>query len=171
LVKGQTSVWPFLLPSVSPHQNPQKRCQRSRAAAPAAASDFYAGGKVWSLFFSSDSVSYVCILNHIHMKANFSQAQEKISKEVTEFLDTYGASSGVPMHLFLDRESREHIITIGTSIMMNKLGFNTNPGSFVQAVLNDSLSGAFAKADSINQQCLRFYATMMYSLGVDISPE
>ena len=105
------------------------------------------------------------------MKANFSQAQEKISKEVTEFLDDYGISSGVPMDLLLDKESREHIISIGTSIMMNKLGFNTNPGSFVQAVLNDSLSGAFAKADSVNQRCLRFYATMMYSLHVDISPE
>jgi hypothetical protein len=105
------------------------------------------------------------------MKANFSQAQEKISKEVTEFLNDYGISSGVPMDLLLDSESREHIITIGTSIMMNKLGFNTGPGSFVQAVLNDSLSGAFAKADSVNQRCLRFYATMMYSLAINISPE
>jgi hypothetical protein len=55
--------------------------------------------------------------------------------------------------------------------MMNRLGFNTYPGSFVQAVLDDKLSAAFAKADSINQKSLRFYATMMYSLSINISSE
>lgn len=105
------------------------------------------------------------------MKVTREQAQEIVAKEVTTYLDKYGASTGVPMHILTDNEARVHVASIGTSIMMNRLGFNTYPGSFVQAVLDNSLSGAFAKADSINQQCLRFYTTMMYSLGIDISPE
>jgi hypothetical protein len=105
------------------------------------------------------------------MKVTREQAQVIVVKEVTSYLEKYGESTGVPLHILIDGESREHVISIGTSIMMNRLGFNTYPGSFVQAVLDDSLSGAFAKADSINQQSLRFYATMMYSLGINISPE
>ena len=99
------------------------------------------------------------------MKVTREQAHEIAVKKVTAYLDEYGVSTGVPMHILMDKESRDHVISIGTSIIMNRSGFNTNPGSFVQAVLDNSLSGAFAKADSINQQCLRFYTTMMYSLG------
>jgi hypothetical protein len=105
------------------------------------------------------------------MKVTREQAQVIVVKEVTSYLEKYGESTGVPLHILIDGESREHVISIGTSIMMNRLGFNTYPGSFVQAVLDNNLSGAFAKADSINQQSLRFYTTMMYSLGINISPE
>ena len=105
------------------------------------------------------------------MKVTRDQAHEIVTKEVTAYLEKYGASSGVPMHILMDKESREHVISIGTSIMMNRLGFNTYPGSFVQAVLDDKLSAAFAKADSINQKSLRFYTTMMYSLSINISSE
>ena len=105
------------------------------------------------------------------MKVTREQAHEIVVKEVTAYLDKYGPSTGVPYHVMSEQDSKEHVISIGTSIMMNRLGFNTFPGSFVQAVLDNSLSGAFAKADMVNQQCLRFYTTMMYSLGIDISPE
>ena len=105
------------------------------------------------------------------MKVTREQAQETIAKEVSAYLEKYGESTGVPLHILTGKESREHVIIVGTSIMMNRLGFNTFPGSFVQAVLDDSLSGAFSRADSINQQSLRFYATMMHSLGINISPE
>jgi hypothetical protein len=105
------------------------------------------------------------------MKVTRDQAHEIVTKEVTAYLEKYGASSGVPMHILMDKESREHVISIGTSIMMNRLGFNTYPGSFVQAVLDNNLHSAFNRADSINQQSLRFYVTMMYSMGINISPE
>jgi predicted RNA-binding protein Jag len=107
----------------------------------------------------------------IHMKVNIEQAKEIVAKEVSAYLEKYGESTGVPTHILMDPESRSHVISIGTSIMMNSLGFNTYPGSFVQAVLDDKLSTAFAKADSINQKSLRFYVTMMYSLRINISSE
>ena len=105
------------------------------------------------------------------MKVNFEEAQEIIKGKVSEYLNEYGESAGVPLHILMDNESREHVVNIGTSIMMNKLGFNTFPGSFVQAVLDNNLHAAFNRADSINQKCLRFYVMMMYSMGINISPE
>jgi len=105
------------------------------------------------------------------MKVTREQAQEIIAKEVSAYLEKYGESTGVPMHILMSNESREHVISIGTSIMMNRLGFNTYPGSFVQAVLDNNLHSAFNRADSINQQSLRFYIMMMYSLGINISSE
>jgi hypothetical protein len=166
---------PFLLPFDSCES--EERCQRSRGCilfSPAEASVFitFSGGVFFQfLFFYPGSVPYLCNLNDIHMKVTREQAQETIAKEVSAYLEKYGESTGVPLHILASKESREHVVIVGTSIMMNRLGFNTYPGSFVQAVLDDSLSGAFNRADSINQQSLRFYATMMHSLGINISPE
>lgn len=105
------------------------------------------------------------------MKVNFEEAQKIVKEKVSEYLKEYGESTGVPLNILMDNESREHVVNIGTSIMMNKLGFNTFPGSFVQAVLDNNLHSAFNRADSINQKCLRFYVSMMYSIGINISPE
>ncbi len=128
---------------------------------------------IFSVFIFLSRSCFLSLLKpkHIHMKVTREQAQETIAKEVSAYLEKYGESTGVPLHILASKESREHVVIVGTSIMMNRLGFNTFPGSFVQAVLNDSLSGAFNRADSINQQSLRFYATMMHSLGINISPE
>lgn len=104
------------------------------------------------------------------MKENIAEIQETASKDTAEFLEQYWESTGVPSSIMRDPESKEHVIRIGTAIMMNRFGFNTNPGSFVQAVVNNDLTGAFSRADSINQKCLRFYVTMMqtvYSLEVN----
>jgi hypothetical protein len=36
-------------------------------------------------------------------------------------------------------------------------------------VLDNDLSGAFSRADSVNAQVLGFYITMMYNLGIEIT--
>ena len=98
------------------------------------------------------------------MKENIIEIQETVSKDTSEFLEQYWESTGVPFTIMRDQEAKEHVIRIGTAIMMNRFGFNTNPGSFVQAVLNNDLSGAFNRADSINQKCLRFYVTLIQTV-------
>jgi hypothetical protein len=55
--------------------------------------------------------------------------------------------------------------------MMNRLGIDTYPGSFVKAVLDNDLNGAFSRADHINSQVLGFYVTMMHNLGINITNE
>lgn len=104
------------------------------------------------------------------MKVKFEEAQKIVREKVSDYLVENAQSTGVPIEILFGEE-REHVVNIGTSIMMNKLGFNTFPGSFVQAVLNNDLAGAFGRADSINRQCLGFYATMTFNLGIGISPE
>lgn len=104
------------------------------------------------------------------MKVTFDEAQKIVKERVSEYLEANAKTTGVPIEILFGEE-REHVVNIGTSIMMNKLGFNTFPGSFVQAVLNNDLSAAFGRADHINRQCLGFYATMMSNLGINISTE
>jgi hypothetical protein len=97
------------------------------------------------------------------------QLVAKVNKAVEAYFDKNATNTRVPLHLIVDGEAKSHIINIGTSIMLNRLGVNTYPGSFVQAVLDNDLSGAFAKADNVNSQVLGFYITMMYNLGIEIT--
>ena len=71
----------------------------------------------------------------------------------------------IPIHHLMNPESVEHITNIGTSIMMNKWGINTQPGSFVTAVLNNNLEESVNRADNVNMHLLPFYVTLKYNLG------
>jgi len=97
------------------------------------------------------------------------QLVAKVNKAVEAYFDKNATNTRVPLHLIVDGEAKSHIINIGTSIMLNRLGVNTYPGSFVQAVLDNDLQGAFSRADNINSQVLGFYITMMYNLGIEIT--
>jgi hypothetical protein len=105
------------------------------------------------------------------MIKNREAIEKKVRCGVSRYLAENFVTTGVPMHFMIDEESKEHIINIGTSIMMNRLGVNTYPGSFVQAVLDNDLHGAFSRADHINSQVMKFYVTMMYNLGIDVQIE
>lgn len=93
----------------------------------------------------------------------------KVMNEVTKYFHENNISTHVPFNLILDKEAVSHIINIGTSIMMNRIGVNTYPGSFVRAVLENDLRGAFSQADSINSQVLRFYITMIHNLSIPVT--
>ena len=100
---------------------------------------------------------------------NRDKIESKVRKAVAGYLDKNATNTRVPFHVMLDEETKDHVVNTGASIMLNRLGVNTNPGGFVQAVLDNDLSGAFARADNINSQVLGFYITMMYNLGIDIT--
>jgi hypothetical protein len=104
------------------------------------------------------------------MKVNFEEAQKIVREKVSDYLERNARTTSVPIEILFGEE-REHVVNIGTAIMLNKLGFDTWPGSFVQAVLDNDLVGSFNKADHINRQCLGFYATMISNLSVNIFPE
>ena len=97
------------------------------------------------------------------------QIESKVRKAVSEYFDKNAESTRVPLHIVLQDETKGHVINIGTSIMMNRIGIDTYPGSFVKAILDNDLHGAFSRADHINSQVLGFYITMMYNLGIDIT--
>jgi hypothetical protein len=97
------------------------------------------------------------------------QLVAKVNKAVEDYFNKNAVKTRVPFHLIVDGEAKSHIINIGTSIMLNRLGVNTYPGSFVQAVLDNDLSGAFSRPDNVNAQVLGFYITMMYNLEIEIT--
>ena len=100
---------------------------------------------------------------------DFNQVQSRIKEAVDSYLAANHRNTYVPMDVMINTEERAHVVKIGTNIMMNKMGYDTHPGSFVQAVLNNSLQDAVGCADHINVRMLPFYATMMYNLSVDLN--
>lgn len=71
----------------------------------------------------------------------------------------------IPIQLMMNPETVAHITGIGTNLIMNHWGCNTNPGSFIQAILDNDLEGSVNRADDINQKLLPFYVTLKYNLG------
>lgn len=93
----------------------------------------------------------------------------KIRAQVEAYFDKNWLSCGVPYQFTrTGSEEREQIIDIATTIKMNEMGIDTRSGSFIQAFLNNDLKATFAKADSINRDCIRFYLTMSYNLGISL---
>lgn len=92
-----------------------------------------------------------------------SQGQtERISEAVEKYLNRN--SHLVPMQHLMAKESRQHIVRIGTSIMCQKWGIGPMPGSFVQAICSNDLRGAVNRADNVNSDCIRFYVTLYENL-------
>ena len=91
------------------------------------------------------------------MKA-FNEGQEKrIRERVSQMLDR----EAIPV----SGESRSHIVNIGPSILCTKWGIGYPGGSFVQAVVDNDLMGAFSRADSINKDAIGFYCKLLYNIG------
>jgi len=91
------------------------------------------------------------------MKA-FNEGQEKrIRERVSQMLDREAIQ--------VSGESRSHIVNIGTSILCTKWGIGYPGGSFVQAVVDNDLMGAFSRADSINKDAIGFYCKLLYNIG------
>ena len=66
----------------------------------------------------------------------------------------------------MGQEEMEHILRIGTSIMLNHWDLAIYPpGSFVKAIVEGDLDGAFARADHINTKAIRLYVMMKHNLS------
>ena len=91
-----------------------------------------------------------------------------IRLQVENYFDQECDGCNIPISSQLGND-REHIIDIATTIKMNQLGIDTNPGSFVKAFLDNDLRGTVCKADRINKGALEFYIKMEYNLSIDLS--
>ena len=69
-----------------------------------------------------------------------------------EFDQWYGSQISVT----LTEEEMNHVIDVGTSVLQTRDG-GIQGGSFVQAVVNNDLSGTYNRADSINKRFIPFY--------------
>ena len=90
--------------------------------------------------------------------------EEKIRVHVEECIDKYKSQCGLSFTInMLNPEMREHVVNCGTSILLTKWGIGPGGGSFVQAVVDNNLSEAFGRADSINYDALKFYVMLIYN--------
>jgi len=92
---------------------------------------------------------------------------ENIKTQVQAYFDKY-ANNYIPNFVNLSNEDKQHIVNIGTSIICTRHEIGYPGGSFVQSVVNNDLQGAFANADSINVNALKFYCIMMYNMPVSL---
>jgi len=63
---------------------------------------------------------------------------------------------------------QEHIIQIGTSILCTKWGVGYPGGSFVQSFVNNDLMGAIGRADETSYKGFKFFASLMYNVGMPL---
>jgi hypothetical protein len=94
---------------------------------------------------------------------NLEQQQEIVRTIVSDYFDKH-ATESLPLHLMMSEY--EHIIYIGTSLLCTKWNVGYPGGDFVKAIIDNDLSAAFARADHINQHCIRFYVMLMYNVGM-----
>lgn len=94
------------------------------------------------------------------------EQQEEVRKVVSAYFDKHAIES---ININLLVAEHEHIIYIGTSLLCTKWNVGYPGGDFVKAIVENDLSGAFARADHINQHCIRFYVMLMYNVGMPTS--
>ncbi len=92
--------------------------------------------------------------------------EEKI-KMVRDLVSNYLADNHnlIPIQHRINPEDISHIENIGTSILCTKWNVGYPGGSFVQAVVDNDLNGAFSRADSVNRDCILFYVSLMTNVG------
>jgi hypothetical protein len=89
---------------------------------------------------------------------------DKVADQVRAYVEANGPIYIEGMYRFEDSEL-EHIITIGTEIMLNHWGMaRYSPGGFVQSFLDNNLKETFAKADHINRKAIFFYVIMICNI-------
>jgi hypothetical protein len=93
---------------------------------------------------------------------------EQIINAVGELVSNYLVENInlIPIEHRLNPESLSHIERIGASILCTKWKVGYPGGSFVQAVVDNRLTEAFGRADSVNRDCMTFYVSMMTNIGM-----
>lgn len=71
-----------------------------------------------------------------------------------EFLKLEGLSS----------QERNHILSIGTSILCTKWGIGYEGGSFVQSFVRNDLMGAISRADNTTYKGFKFFASLLHNV-------
>lgn len=98
-------------------------------------------------------------------EVEYQEKLKTINSEVSKYLEKNIYL--IPLQVYLDSESRQHIIDIGVSIYVEKKKMGPPPGSFVEAVCENDLSGAIYRADNICRQALPFFVTLRDHLHIE----
>lgn len=88
--------------------------------------------------------------------------EERIREYVDHVIDQYRDQCGREFQRHAEWE-RDHIINCGTSVLCTKWKVGYPGGSFVQAIVDNDLQGVVGRADSINQDCIKFYVMLVHN--------
>lgn len=89
------------------------------------------------------------------------RTEEDIKNVVDDFITNKLTNNWEP--IYMDNETEEHVKQMCVSILCTKHKIGYPGGSFVQAVVNNDLMGAFGKADQINKKFIGLYAELLYN--------
>ena len=91
--------------------------------------------------------------------------EKRIREAVSNYIDSYLGFTNDPIfaEAVESQEKRDHIVSIGTSILQTKWGDGPSGGGFVQAIVRNDLRDSFGRADNVNINCIRFYCTLIYN--------
>lgn len=92
---------------------------------------------------------------------NASEQVETVKNVVAEYYEKYGMHYGN-----FNEDEKEHIISIGTSIMCTKWDIGYPGGGFVQAFVDNDLMGAISRADGTSIKALKFFSILSYNVGM-----
>jgi len=90
-------------------------------------------------------------------------AQEEVMKVrdiVRHYFEENSTHAGIGN---LSEADKEHVISIGASILCTKWGIGYIGGSFVQSVVENDLQGAIGRADDTSLRALKFFCQLMYN--------
>lgn len=94
--------------------------------------------------------------------------EERIRETVSKRIDEYRLHKPGDINFGFvasDTGNKEHVISIGTSILSTKWEIGYPGGSFVQAIVDNNLMETFSRADAINVNCIQFYVYLIYNQG------
>jgi hypothetical protein len=94
---------------------------------------------------------------------NVEEKMEMVRDMVSEFM--VENDNLIPIQYRLNPEDISHIKNIAKSILCTKWKVGYHGGSFVQAIVDNDLNGAYSRADSVNRDCILFYVSMMRNVG------
>lgn len=86
---------------------------------------------------------------------------EEVKKTVTAYYDKNIAYYGD-----FNKDERDHIINIGTSILCTKWEIGYAGGGFVRSFIDNDLIGTLSRADSTCIKALKFFSVLHYNVGM-----
>lgn len=94
---------------------------------------------------------------------------QKQIQTVKNIVTVYYASNAIYCKIEgLNASEQNHIIEIGTSILCTKWGVGYAGGSFAQSFVNNDLLSAIGRADEISYKGFKFFASLMYNVGMPL---
>lgn len=88
---------------------------------------------------------------------------EKVKELVSNYFDQNAEWCGVAS---LSESEKKHVIQIGSSILCTKWKVGYEGGGFVQAFVKNDLMNALGNADSTSLKGFKFFAALVYNVGM-----